>query len=98
MIYATASPTECRSLCMIASNEIAELPRQAGDIQRAKQSFISEAARQMKVDRSFIEKALFREALEMYNGEQSTARNLRVALAVQPFRQWLAIQLIEQHC
>jgi hypothetical protein len=83
---------------MIACNEIADLPRQSADLPRAKQLLISEAARQMRVDRSFIEKGLFREALELYNGEQCTTRNLRVALAVQPFRQWLTIQLIEQHC
>jgi hypothetical protein len=98
ILYPSASPIECRSLCMIACNEIAGLPKQAADLPRFKQSLISEAARQMKVDRSFIEKGLFREALELYNGEQRTALNLRVALAVQPLRQWLAIQLIEQHC
>jgi hypothetical protein len=97
VLYPSASQAECRSLCMIACNEIADLPRQAANLERAQHSLISEAAHQMRVDRSFIEKGLLREAVALYHGRYSSAPNLRVALAVQPFRQWLAIQLIQQH-
>jgi hypothetical protein len=98
ILYPTASQTERRLLCMIACNEIADRPRQAADLARVQHSLISEAAYQMKVDRSFIERGLFVEALELYRGKRCPAHNLRVALAVQPFRQWLAIQLIQRHC
>jgi len=95
-LYPNASVAEARSLIILACNEIAGLARQAANLAEAKHALLSEAVRQMRVDRAFIEKGLLHEARELYNGRESAMQNLRVAYGVQPLRKWMTIELIEQ--
>jgi hypothetical protein len=48
----------------------------------------------MSVDVAFIERGLLGDARRLYQGAPVRTRNLRIALAVRPFRQWLAARLI----
>ena len=95
-LYPNASLAEARSLIILACNEIAGLARQSANLVEAKHALLSEAVRQMRVDRAFIEKGLLHEARELYNGREPLRQNLRVAYGVQPFRKWLTMELIEQ--
>jgi hypothetical protein len=77
-------------------NVCLDLPRTAGgsDRQRAEQEYLDEAARSMGVDPAFIQRSLLTDAWDLCSGTPVKTRNLRIALAIRPFRQWLAARLL----
>jgi hypothetical protein len=80
-------------------NMCLDLPRNSGgtERQRADQEYLDEAARSMGVDPAFILRSLLADARRLCSREQVKPRNLRIALAVRPFRQWLAAKLISDY-
>jgi hypothetical protein len=95
-VYPTASPYERRIFLDMLRNVSVDLPRCAIDAERrrAEQKCLEEAAASMSVDPAFIEKSLLADAQALYSGVPVKTRNLRIALAVRPFRQWLAARLV----
>jgi hypothetical protein len=96
VLYPDANPYERRVLLDMLVNLCLDLPRNAGDSDRksAEQKCLADAASSMAVDPAFVEKALLSDAQKLYEGASPNTRNLRIALAVRPLRQWLAARLI----
>jgi hypothetical protein len=92
-------PEARRIFLEMLQNLCLDLPRNSGgaERQRADQEYLDEAARSMGVDPAFILRSLLADARRMCSREQVKPRNLRIALAVRPFRQWLAAKLISDY-
>jgi hypothetical protein len=91
-------PEARRIFLEMLQNMCLDLPRNSGaERQRADQEYLEEAARSMGVDSAFILRSLLVDARRLYSGEEVKPRNLRIALAVRPFRQWLAAKLISDY-
>lgn len=95
-VYPTATQYERRIFLDMLRNVSLDLSRNAKDAEQrhAEQKCRDEAAASMGVDLAFIEKSLLADAQALYSGAPVNTRNLRIALAVRPFRQWLAARLI----
>ena len=95
-IYPTASQDERRIFLDMLRNVSLDLSRNAGEPERkrAEQKCMEEASASMSVNPAFIERSLLVDAQSLYRGAPVNTRNLRFALAVRPFRQWLAARLI----
>jgi hypothetical protein len=95
-VYPAASPYEHRVFLDMLINLVLDLGRNTGesDRRRSEQKCLQDAAESMSVDVAFIERGLLGDARRLYQGAPVRTRNLRIALAVRPFRQWLAARLI----
>jgi len=92
-------PEARRIFLEMLQNMCLDLPRNSGgaERQRADQDYLDEAARSMGVDPAFILRSLLADARRLCSREHVKPRNLRIALAVRPFRQWLAAKLISDY-
>ena len=97
-IFPTFSPHERRMFLAMLVNLLLDLAPAAGagDTGRAFTRLLEQSAQSLKVDAAFIEKSLLPDAVRLFSGTLQTARNLRIALAVRPFRRWLAARLIHE--
>jgi hypothetical protein len=97
-IYSAFSPSDRRVFLAMLVNLLLDLAPAAGagDTGRAFIKLLEQSAQSLKVDTAFIEKSLLPDAVRLFSGTLQTARNLRIALAVRPFRRWLAARLIHE--
>jgi hypothetical protein len=95
-VYPMASPREHRIFLDMLINLVLDLGRNTGesDRTRAEHKCLQDAAESMNVDLAFLGRGLLDDARRLYQGLPVNKRNLRIALAVRPFRQWLAARLI----
>ena len=96
-IYAEACPAERRIFLEILVNLLVDLAPSAGEGERDRSftKLLDQSAQSLGFDSAFIEKSLLPDAVRLSAGTLGTARNLRIALAVRPFRRWLAAKLIQ---
>jgi hypothetical protein len=94
--YPMASPREHRIFLDMLINLVLDLGRNTGesDRTRAEHKCLQDAAESMNVDLAFLGRGLLDDARRLYQGLPVNTRNLRIALAVRPFRQWLAARLL----
>jgi hypothetical protein len=92
-------PEARRIFLEMLQNMCLDLPRNSGgaERQRTEQEYLDEAARSIGVDPAFILRSLLVDARRLCSREQVKPRNLRIALAIRPFRQWLAAKLISDY-
>jgi hypothetical protein len=97
-IFPAFSPLEHRMFLAMLVNLLLDLAPAAGagDTGRAFTKLLEQSAQSLKVDTAFIEKSLLPDAVRLFSGTLQSARNLRIALAVRPFRRWLAARLIHE--
>ena len=95
LVYRNSSEIERRLLLSFFANTIAGLPKESGALDTAKSALFDRAVAEMGTDPVFVRRVLWTEALNLYHGKEKEARNLRVAVAVQPFRRWLALELLD---
>jgi len=95
-VYPTASTDERRVFLDMLINVTLDLSRNATDAdrKRSEQKCLNEAAKSMNVDIAFVERSLLADARLLYEGARVYTRNLRIALGVRPFRQWLTARLV----
>jgi len=96
-IYAAFRPSERRILLEMLENLLLDLAPAAGEAERGRSfaKLLDQSAQSLNVDTAFIERSLLPDAVRLSAGTLETARNLRIALAVRPFRRWLAAKLIQ---
>ncbi|SPF40427.1 hypothetical protein SBA4_2500002 [Candidatus Sulfopaludibacter sp. SbA4] len=97
VIYSAYTPSERRILLEMLENLLLDLAPAAGEVERGRAfaRLLDQSAQSLNVDPAFIEKSLLPDAVRLSAGDLETARNLRIALAVRPFRRWLAARLIQ---
>jgi hypothetical protein len=96
-LYPAASAAERVVMLRRLCNLVLELPPDAPDVTRqsALDRDLLTSANEMKVDVVFIRKRLLVEAKALRTGAPVNSENLKVALAVQPLRRWIAARLLE---